>query len=247
MSSKDIVKHYHPELDAGGFVRNCCSLAFYSRVNALLDPSFTVLDYGAGRGAQIAEEKSSYRRALITMQGKVKHVIGTDIDDAVLENPYLDERHLVEMNAPLPIADNSVDLIICDHVLEHVADPASFVAELRRVLKPGGWFCARTPTKNGYIGLGARVIPNKLHVKLLTKLQPTRKAEDVFPVTYRMNTLRDIRSAFRSADWNNCTYTFSGLPGYHANSHILFNLVRFWSWIVPKNLGAKLHIFVQKK
>ncbi|KFN51267.1 hypothetical protein P873_03100 [Arenimonas composti TR7-09 = DSM 18010] len=40
--------------------------------------------------------------------------------------------------AALPFADASVDGVICLEVLEHVADPARVVAEIARVLRPGG-------------------------------------------------------------------------------------------------------------
>ena len=39
----------------------------------------------------------------------------------------------------------SFDLILCNHVLEHVADPARALAELHRCLKPGGVLIAQTP------------------------------------------------------------------------------------------------------
>lgn len=38
----------------------------------------------------------------------------------------------------LPVASDSVDLIMSQAVLEHVPDPAAAVAEMRRVLRPGG-------------------------------------------------------------------------------------------------------------
>ncbi|MDO8584849.1 MAG: class I SAM-dependent methyltransferase [bacterium] len=38
----------------------------------------------------------------------------------------------------LPFQDESFDAVICKSVLEHVEDPFRVVAELRRVLKPGG-------------------------------------------------------------------------------------------------------------
>jgi len=45
----------------------------------------------------------------------------------------------------LDLADTSVDVILCSHVLEHVPDDASALRELRRVLRPGGWGVLQTP------------------------------------------------------------------------------------------------------
>src|SRR5262245_34667852 len=38
----------------------------------------------------------------------------------------------------LPFADGSFDVVVCNSALEHVADEGGAVAEIRRVLKPGG-------------------------------------------------------------------------------------------------------------
>lgn len=38
----------------------------------------------------------------------------------------------------LPFADDSFDLVLCTQVLEHVQDPRQTLAEIRRVLAPGG-------------------------------------------------------------------------------------------------------------
>ncbi len=38
----------------------------------------------------------------------------------------------------LPLADAELDLVLCTEVLEHVAEPAAALAELARVLRPGG-------------------------------------------------------------------------------------------------------------
>ncbi len=46
----------------------------------------------------------------------------------------------------LPLADNSIDRILLMHGLEHAGDIAGFLAELRRVLVPGGKILAVTPT-----------------------------------------------------------------------------------------------------
>lgn len=236
----------YPEFTAGYYAHCDCTVAFFTRLDALLSPDLTLLNLGAGRGRAVLTDASPYRRKIQTLRGRVKKVIGIDIDDAVLSNPDVDEAHVIDPFGTWPLADASVDIILCDHVLEHVAEPAEFVREIKRVLKPGGWFCARTPVKWGYIGLGARLIPNSLHVALLKWLQPSRKAEDVFPVTYLMNSRAALTRHFDARNWKNCTYGFNGVPSYHANNIVLFRLIQLWGWLMPRDLSAKLHVFIQK-
>lgn len=45
----------------------------------------------------------------------------------------------------LPFPDASFDRIICSEVLEHVPDPELVLAEIARLLKPGGIFAASVP------------------------------------------------------------------------------------------------------
>jgi SAM-dependent methyltransferase len=45
----------------------------------------------------------------------------------------------------LPFADDSFDVIICSHVLQEVPDDTRAIAELYRVLQPGGWSVLQVP------------------------------------------------------------------------------------------------------
>ncbi|MBR5822444.1 MAG: methyltransferase domain-containing protein [Alistipes sp.] len=55
---------------------------------------------------------------------------------ADLESPLAD-LHFDVQN--IPLEDESVDVIICNHLLEHVEDDRCAMAELYRILKHGGW------------------------------------------------------------------------------------------------------------
>lgn len=45
----------------------------------------------------------------------------------------------------LPVADDSLDLVVAFDVLEHIVDHDAAVAEVRRVLRPGGCFLVAVP------------------------------------------------------------------------------------------------------
>ncbi len=47
----------------------------------------------------------------------------------------------------LPFEDTSFDVIICNHVLEHVTDDRKALSEFFRVLVPGGWATLQVPIK----------------------------------------------------------------------------------------------------
>ena len=45
----------------------------------------------------------------------------------------------------LPFSDNSFDVILCNHVLEHIPDDIKAMKELYRVMKPEGWGIFQIP------------------------------------------------------------------------------------------------------
>ena len=65
-------------------------------------------------------------------------VIGTDVSLGPLTALVCDAHEI-------PFDDNSFDGVIAQAVLEHVVDPHRCVAEIHRVLKPGGLVYAETP------------------------------------------------------------------------------------------------------
>lgn len=49
----------------------------------------------------------------------------------------------------LPVADSSVNCIVCIHTLEHIYDLAKFFDEIKRILKTNGIFIFAIPTEGG--------------------------------------------------------------------------------------------------
>jgi 2-polyprenyl-3-methyl-5-hydroxy-6-metoxy-1,4-benzoquinol methylase len=98
-------------------------------------PGGTLVDVGLGHGAFA-------RRATRWFE-----VIGVDLDvDVVRRAVAGTEVAGVSASAcDLPIRSESVDVVTCIDVVEHLPEPDRFFAEARRVLRPGGYLHISTP------------------------------------------------------------------------------------------------------
>lgn len=242
-----LISAVRSERSAGGFTRDDGNVQFYTRVNALLSSNMTILDYGAGRGRQFDIPDPGYAETLQKFQGKVAKVVGIDVHEEIHKHPYLDERHVVAPGSSLPLAAHSVDLVIADWVLEHLEDPSQFASEMERVVRPGGWVCARTVNRWGYVGVGARLLPNSVHGSLVRKLIPVARTDDVFPVFYRANSLGDTRRWFSSKRWENFSYLANTTPRYFGNSKMLFRAIELYQKLAPYPLATDLFVFLKRK
>ena len=218
---------------------------FFTQVAALLRPTDHVLDFGAGRGEPILDDEVPYRRDLSNLRGRCAQLYGCDVDEVVLDNPYLDHAGVIQPEAALPYADDQFDLIVARHVFEHIADPDLVARELLRIVKPGGWITAVTPNKLGYIALGARLVPNRFHVRALSRVQPERKSQDVFPTRYRLNTRRALRKAFGGGA-EIFTAGWASEPGYHFGNPYLYRLLKWAHKFLPAALQPTLLIYIRK-
>ncbi len=97
-----------------------------------------VLDLGSGEGAFTAALATAGARA-----------IGAEVAAAAVErareaHPELDFR-LIPIDGPLPWPDGAFELVWASEVIEHIADTARWLSEIRRVLVPGGRLLVTTP------------------------------------------------------------------------------------------------------
>ncbi len=81
-----------------------------------------------------APEQAFYKRFK-----RLQHIEYTTTD---LNSPLAEVKADICM---LPFPDNSFDVILCNHVLEHIPNDTKAMQELYRVLKPGGWGVFQIP------------------------------------------------------------------------------------------------------
>jgi SAM-dependent methyltransferase len=101
-------------------------------------PGDRALDLGCGDG-----------RFTAALAGAGARVVGVEVAQAAVERararePDLDLR-LARIDRPLPLDDGSFDLVWASEVIEHIADTARWLSEVRRVLAPGGRLLLTTP------------------------------------------------------------------------------------------------------
>jgi len=239
------VERFYPESRFGGFTQIDGTVAFYARVQALARPDAVVIDFGCGRGAY-GSDPIPFRRDLRILKGKVGRVIGLDASPAGAENPFLDEFHNLE-GARWPLADASADLVVCDNVLEHLPEPQAFFAEARRVLRPGGVLCVRTPNRWNYIALLSRLIPNRRHAQVLAKAKPGLAEEDVFPTLYRCNSLPTLRRALAGHGFDAVVYGYEAEPSYLSFSKFAYTLGVLHQKLAPGFLKPAIFAFARKR
>ena len=235
---------FYPESRFGGFSDIDGTIAFYTRVNALLKPEDVLLDVGCGRGAY-AEDQVPLRRELRIFKGKCQRVIGLDVDEAARSNPYLHEFHLIEENQ-WPVPDECADICVADFVVEHLPDPHEFFAQCRRVLKPGGVLCLRTPNQWNYVAVASRLIPNRHHAGVVNRVQDNRKEADVFPTLYKCNTQPALKRALRQHGFTTHVYGYEAEPSYLSFSRVAYAMGVAHQRFAPSALKATLFAFARK-
>lgn len=87
--------------------------------------------------------------------GDIPHArwVGLDwkTDREFLEKFSYEEVHECDFDMPLPLPNDSVDVVIFLHVLEHLQRPSFTMAELSRILRPGGLILAGSPVAPRWI------------------------------------------------------------------------------------------------
>jgi len=159
---------------------------FLEAIQEHLRPDVEVLDAGCGSGRVFQHR----------LAGQVRRVVGVDVTQDVRGNPNLDTAVRGDLSV-LPLRDASFDLVILSHVVEHLMEPSAAFRELARVLRPGGRLLLLTPNRWHYVAVGARLLPQRLHVAFNRWRGVDER--DVFPTAYRANTAGRLRALLEGA------------------------------------------------
>ncbi len=120
----------------------CEDLARY-RFAAQYVSGSRVLDVACGTG---------YGSNLLVTQGGARYVVGADLDSHSSVVRDFRIRNRVEFLSAdccrLPLRAGSVDIVVSMETIEHVNDPKAYLAEVARVLRPGGTAIISTPVNN---------------------------------------------------------------------------------------------------
>jgi len=184
-------------------------------VRAQLQGESRVLDWGCGRGGLVEQ-----------LAHPLNQLVGVDPDWLSLKEHRLEMPRAAAISHALPFAPGSFDLVFASWVLEHLPHPQADLAEVARVLKPGGAFVFITPNRrhplvwlNRWLARFAR-----LQDKLVETLYG-RAAADTFPAFYRANTPADLRTLAQQNGLTLTTLFPIADPTYLAFNPALFHLM----------------------
>ena len=170
--------------------------AIARRDDRRLEGGVRVLDVGCGDGRLTAE----LARAGVS-------VVGVDVAAAALRraretNPDL-KLGLIPAEGPWPLEDSSFDVVWAGDTIEHVADTAAWLSEVRRVLRSGGTLLLSTPAHDRLLLLALAVRPRRFDAHFDPRSDHLR--------FYTARTLRRLLEDFRFEDVE--LRRAGGLPG----------------------------------
>lgn len=123
-----------------------------------------VLDLGCAGG--FMSEAIAARGARVTGIDPAAEAISAARDHAARQGRKI--HYDVGVGEDLPYADTSFDVVVCVDVLEHVQDLGKVLAEIERVLRPGGIFLFDTINRNPLARLATITVAEDI-LRLLPK------------------------------------------------------------------------------
>lgn len=174
-----------------------------------------VLDVGAGRRSVLA----GWPRAGMRL-------IAVDSSwDELRENRDADERLLADVCCGIPLSDQSVDMIISRHVMEHLPNAAAFVSESARLLRPDGCYVHFFSCRFALFSILNRLLPRSWTSPILRTTMPGDGESERFAARYHScwpsAFCRLLRQAGLTVDFSHLSYYGSHYLGFLFPAYLL--------------------------
>lgn len=171
-----------------------------------------ILDAGCGHGNYVVDE----------FRTQIGWACGVDVDPSeTSRNICLDEIRYARLEH-IPYPDASFDAVLSLWVIEHLDHPVEVFQEIKRVLKPGGWFIFCTPNHHSILVRLKRLLRFGMS-RYLNRRVYGRQETDVFATHYRANDLGTLGRLLNHVGFVSSSLKLNYDPGYTA-----FNLPTWW-------------------
>jgi SAM-dependent methyltransferase len=186
------------------------TLPFFRLCRERIPTQSEILEIGAGPSNDCSR--------ILSEIGKVT---GLDIDSDVTSNQWLSQAFTFD-GRRMPFDDASFDACVSNWVMEHVEDPVEHFREVARVLRPGGIYCLRTPNLFHYVSMGARLMPQSIHLLIANRLRSlSEDAHDPYPTFFRGNSQGRLRKVCLAAGLVEPTFTMVEPEPSYGRAHAL--------------------------
>jgi SAM-dependent methyltransferase len=178
------------------------------------------------------------------LAGQARAIIGYDVVREHLRSNSTLTAAVIGTGAQLPFADDTFDVVSANMVLEHLPDPVAVLAEISRVLQPGGCFVFVTPNRNHPVIRAVSILLTPRLRRAWARVAERRSDEHIFLTHYRANTLSALARAAER-----CGLMVDKLEGFYSypmirRPAIAVALECAWMrglmWLAPRSLGSNL-------
>lgn len=186
--------------------------------------NLTVLDIGTGSG-QIPYEISKF----------AKKVCSVDIVDERKNKKNYEFK--IAKDEKIPYGDNSFDIVVSNHVIEHTPDQKKHLEEIMRVVKQGGYVYIATPNKWWLTDPHYKLpfiswLPRSVSHKYLKIVQG--KEWDIYPISFTRLSKQLKAESNCIVEVNNALVFL--IKGKASESLDQWKIVRSFGKILPKKI-----------
>jgi len=211
--------------------------AFLGLTQSFLPPPKSLLEIGAGDGVGVI----SFRRMGYDAHGFEPSDHRREVASACLG---------VELHGSMQQVDGKFDVVLSHHVLEHVADLDTFMAECRRVQKPDGMLYIQVPNADKEPTMGQLLFLPHLHSFTLEALQAliqrngyeVQKAlkigGDIVVIAMR-NVVAPLRYQKRTSHRAKFQRAFSGKPDRYFHWHMKHEATAWKGFAAPAEIEGE--------